>query len=116
MTYLFYCFKGPGPESPVSRSLSGQDATDVHDLPILLLQIYYWVKDSVLLSRRRRQAIPSNANVFVVEGGETRQATLTGLRPYSNYLVVVKAFNSGGEGPASALFAFQTSEGGWFAG
>lgn len=127
--------EGPGPESPISRSLSGQDAPDVKPegagmqavtassitlewKPVALVRgsvdgykIYYWVKDSVLHSRRRRQAIPSNANVLVVEGGETRQATLTGLRPYSNYLVVVKAFNSGGEGPASALLAFQTSEG-----
>ncbi|XP_074608784.1 hemicentin-1-like [Acropora palmata] len=127
--------EGPGPESPISRSLSGQDAPDVKPegaemqavtassvtlewKPVTLVRgsvdgykIYYWVKDSVLHSRRRRQAIPSNANVLVVEGGETRQATLTGLRPYNNYLVVVKAFNSGGEGPASALLAFQTSEG-----
>lgn len=55
-----------------------------------------------------------NANVLVVKGRETQQASLTGLKPYTNYHVVVKAFNSGGEGPASTLIAVQTSEGGWF--
>lgn len=47
-----------------------------------------------------------------VLGGNTRQATLTGLKPYTNYNVVVKAFNSGGEGPASATIVFETLEGG----
>lgn len=45
-------------------------------------------------------------------GGQTQQATLSGLKPYTNYKVVVKAFNSGGEGPASTLIVFQTLEGG----
>ena len=45
-------------------------------------------------------------------GGKTQQATLTGLKPYTNYQVVVKAFNAGGEGPASAVIVIETLEGG----
>ena len=56
--------------------------------------------------------MPSSADSLEVQGGNTRQATLTGLKPYTSYVVVVKAFNSGGEGPASATILFETKEGG----
>lgn len=65
-----------------------------------------------MISRRRRQAIPSTADFIIVMGGKTQQATLTGLKPYTNYRVVVKAFNTGGEGPASAVMIIETLEGG----
>ena len=64
------------------------------------------------MSSRRRREIPSDANVLTVAGAKTQQATLTGLKPYTNYKVVVKAFNTGGEGPASAVMVAETLEGG----
>ncbi|XP_068759026.1 neuroglian-like isoform X2 [Montipora capricornis] len=127
--------QGLGPESPISRSFSGQDAPDVKPdgagtqsvnatsvalawKPVTLnrgsvdgYKIYYWVNSRSVISRRRREAIPTNANLLVVQGGETRKATLLGLKPYTNYRVVVKAFNTGGEGPASAPVLVTTSEG-----
>ena len=47
---------------------------------------------------------------MTVMGGKTQQAILTGLKPYTNYQAVVKAFNAGGEGPASAVIVFETLE------
>ncbi|XP_068714967.1 neuroglian-like isoform X2 [Montipora foliosa] len=127
--------QGLGPESPISWSFSGQNAPDVKPdgagtqsvnatsvalawKPVTLnrgsvdgYKIYYWVNSRSVISRRRREAIPTNANFLVVQGGETRKATLLGLKPYTNYRVVVKAFNTGGEGPASAPVLVTTSEG-----
>ncbi|XP_068757833.1 contactin-2-like [Montipora capricornis] len=127
--------QGLGPESPISRSFSGQDAPDVKPdgagtqsvnatsvalawQPVTLktgsvdgYKIYYWVNSRSVISRRRREVIPANANLLVLEGGKRQKATLLGLKPYTFYQVVVKAFNTGGEGPASAVVLVRTSEG-----
>ena len=75
-------------------------------------QIYYWGESRSVDVRRKRRDVPSSADSLEVLGGNTRQATLTGLKPFTNYNVVVKAFNSAGEGPESATMSFETLEGG----
>ena len=65
--------------------------------------------------RRRRETIPSAADVITVTDGKTQKATLTGLKPVTNYQVIITAFNNGGEGPLSDVLVIETLEGGeWF--
>ena len=65
--------------------------------------------------RRRRETIPSAADVITVTNGKTQKATLTGLKPFTNYQVIITAFNNGGEGPLSDVLVIETLEGGeWF--
>lgn len=65
--------------------------------------------------RRRRETIPSAADVITVTNGKTQNATLTGLKPFTNYQVIITAFNNGGEGPLSDVLVIETLEGGeWF--
>ncbi|XP_020621934.1 hemicentin-1-like isoform X3 [Orbicella faveolata] len=127
--------EGLGPVSPVNRSYSGQNppavkpenpqvgtVTDSNVTlfwePVAVKQgsvdgykIYYWGESLSVSIRRKRRDVPSSANSLKVLGGDTRQATLTGLKPYANYNVVVKAFNSAGEGPESVAMSFETLEG-----
>ena len=42
-----------------------------------------------------------NFTTVGVDGGGPTQATLTGLRPFSKYAIVLQAFNSRGAGPSS---------------
>lgn len=44
--------------------------------------------------------------------GNTRTHTVTDLTPYTNYNLVIKAFNNGGEGPASTEVRAETEEAG----
>ena len=62
--------------------------------------------------RRRRETIPSVADVISVTDGKTQKATLNGLKPLTNYRVIIKAFNNGGEGPPSDVLVIETLEGG----
>lgn len=65
--------------------------------------------------RRRRETIPSVADVITVTDAKTQKATLTGLKPVTNYQVIITAFNNGGEGPLSDVLVIETLEGGeWF--
>ena len=65
--------------------------------------------------RRRRETIPSAADVITVTDGKTQKATLTGLKPVTYYQVIITAFNNGGEGPLSDVLVIETLEGGeWF--
>ena len=65
--------------------------------------------------RRRGETIPSAADVITVTDGKTQKATLTGLKPITNYQVIITAFNNGGEGPLSDVLVIETLEGGeWF--
>ena len=56
--------------------------------------------------------IPSAADVTTVTDGKTQKATLTGLKPFTKYQVIIKAFNTGGEGPPSDVLVIKTLEGG----
>ena len=62
--------------------------------------------------RRRRETIPSAADVITFTDGKTQKATLTGFKPITNYQVIIKAFNNGGEGPPSDVLVVETLEGG----
>ena len=65
--------------------------------------------------RRRRETIPSVADVITVTDAKTQKATLTRLKPVTNYQVIITAFNNGGEGPLSDVLVIETLEGGeWF--
>lgn len=44
--------------------------------------------------------------------GERNHAVITGLRPFSEYSLIVMAFNSRGNGPGSHPVNFKTPEGG----
>ena len=44
---------------------------------------------------------PYNFTTVGVDGGGATQATLTGLRPFTPYAIVLQAFNSQGAGPSS---------------
>ncbi|KAL9959377.1 hypothetical protein ACROYT_G032696 [Oculina patagonica] len=116
---------GLGPPSAIEQSYSGQDAPegapeDVSTGEITArsvqlswkpvaptkggsvdgYRIYYW-GESRLTARRRRRAIPSYAKSTNVTGGNTKETTVYGLTPYTNYRIAITAFNSGGNGPAS---------------
>lgn len=127
--------EGLGPASPMESAYSGQDAPvvkpesskvgEVSDDGVTLswepvtvkrgsvdgYRIYYWGESLAVSSRRKRRAIPSTAEKFEVIGGSKTEATISGLKPYTAYSAAVKAFNSGGEGPASPIISFETSEG-----
>lgn len=45
-------------------------------------------------------------------GGNTESYTVTDLKPYTDYSMAMKAFNSGGEGPASIEVFAPTNEAG----
>ena len=62
--------------------------------------------------RRRRETIPTVADVITVADGKTQKATMNGLKPLTNYQVIIKAFNNGGEGPPSDVLVIETLEGG----
>lgn len=74
-------------------------------------QIYYWGTSRVH-GKRRKRAIPSYATFNTVANGTTEKHTVTELKPYTNYNMAVRAFNSGGEGPASVVVLAQTDEAG----
>ena len=78
----------------------------------LLLQIYYWGQSRSVNARRRRRAIPDDAPSVVALGGNTSEFVVTNLTPYSNYDIIVKAFNNGGEGPPSDEVSAETLEAG----
>ena len=65
-----------------------------------------------LTVRRRRRANPSYAKSTDVKGGNTKEATVYGLAPYTAYTLAIKAFNIGGEGPSSDEVTFDTIEDG----
>ncbi|XP_022777595.1 fibronectin type III domain-containing protein-like, partial [Stylophora pistillata] len=62
--------------------------------------IFYWGAILSAKTRRRRRAIPSYANSTDVKGRTTSSTAVSDLKPYSSYTVAIKAFNSGGKGPA----------------
>lgn len=65
--------------------------------------------------KRRRRDIPSYAYFTNVTGGKTHQTTVYGLKPDTNYKLVIKAFSCGGaEGPASDEVTFSTLRAGMF--
>ena len=78
----------------------------------LLLQIYFWGQSRPVNARRRRRAIPDNAPFVVASDGNTQTFVVTNLTPYSNYDLIVKAFNNGGEGPPSDEVSAATLEAG----
>ena len=61
------------------------------------------------LSEKRRREIPGDAMFVNVSGGSERSHTVTKLTPYTNYNFSIKAYNDGGEGPASDE-AFATTD------
>jgi len=78
----------------------------------LLLQIYYWGQSRTVNARRRRRAISDDAPFGVASVGNTTKFVVTNLTPYSNYDIIVKAFNNGGEGPPSDEVSAETLEAG----
>ena len=50
------------------------------------------------------------SNTINITGGENRSYTLTELRPYTNYTVIVSAYNDVGTGPASDNRTKQTEQ------
>lgn len=76
------------------------------------MQIYYWGQSRTINARRRRRAIPDDAPFVDALGGNTQKFVVTNLTPYSNYDIIVKAFNNGGEGPPSDEVSAQTLEAG----
>ncbi|XP_068757831.1 fibronectin type III domain-containing protein-like [Montipora capricornis] len=73
-------------------------------------KVYYWGQSLLLSKKRRRRAIPSYAIVVDVLGGQMRRYTVTNLSPYTNYKMVIKAYNNKGEGPASSEVSAETLE------
>ncbi|KAL9967619.1 hypothetical protein ACROYT_G025889 [Oculina patagonica] len=71
-------------------------------------RIYYWTESQVRNEKRRRRAIPNYATFTNVTGGKTQQATVDGLKPFTDYNLVIKAFSCGGEGPSSDVVTFST--------
>lgn len=117
---------GPGPFSAIERSRSGQDPPEGQpkNVAVQIVQarsaklswepvaapsrgsvdgyrIFYWGTSLLANARRRRRAIPSYANSTDVKGRTTSETTVFDLKPYTSYTMAIKAFNSGGEGPAS---------------
>lgn len=78
------------------------------------LQIFYWGTSLLANARRRRRAIPSYANSTDVKGRTTSETTVFDLKPYTSYTMAIKAFNSGGEGPASDEIDLSTLQDGMF--
>lgn len=78
------------------------------------LQIFYWGTSLLANARRRRRAIPSYANSTDVKGRTTSETTVFDLKPYTSYTMAIKAFNSGGEGPASDEIDLATLQDGMF--
>ena len=50
------------------------------------------------------------SNTINITGGENRSYTLTALRPYTNYIVAVSAYNDVGTGPTSDNRIQQTGQ------
>ena len=75
-------------------------------------QIYFWGQSRAVTAKRRRRAVPSYAAFVNVPGGNTQSYKVTKLKPYTHYSIAIKAFNSGGEGPASTEVFADTDEAG----
>ena len=63
----------------------------------------------------QRKAIPGvEAKIFTAmsTSQDVQQQKVTGLTPFTNYTLAIKAFNSGGEGPESDAINFNTLEDG----
>ncbi|XP_068759030.1 fibronectin type III domain-containing protein-like [Montipora capricornis] len=126
--------EGPGKVSPNVSAYSGQDppagrpedvsvgrvtarSVELSWRPVTVTRgsvdgykIYYWGQSLLLSAKRRRRAIPSDAIVVDVSGGRTGRYTVTNLSPYTNFNMVIKAYNNGGEGPASSEVSAETDE------
>ena len=76
------------------------------------LQIYFWGQSRAATAKRRRRAIPKYADFVNVPGGNTQSYEVKKLTPYTSYNLAIKAFNSGGEGPASIEVDAETDEAG----
>ncbi|XP_022810031.1 fibronectin type III domain-containing protein-like [Stylophora pistillata] len=74
----------------------------------LLPGIFYWGTILSAKTRRRRRAIPSYANSADVKARTTSSTAVLDLKPYTSYKVAIKAFNSGGKGPATYETYFDT--------
>ncbi|PFX12631.1 Neural cell adhesion molecule L1 [Stylophora pistillata] len=70
--------------------------------------IFYWGTILSAKTRRRRRAIPSYANSADVKARTTSSTAVLDLKPYTSYKVAIKAFNSGGKGPATYETYFDT--------
>ncbi|XP_068713298.1 fibronectin type III domain-containing protein-like [Montipora foliosa] len=123
----------PGPKSPFVKAFSGQDppAERPEDVTVGTVtarsvklswklvtvtrgsvdgyRIYYGGQGLVPLKRRRRP-IPIYASSTNVTGGSTERYTVTGMTPYIQYIIAITAYNSGGDGPKSAVVIAFTSE------
>lgn len=126
--------EAPGDISPIERAYSGQDppagkpqrvtvrtvtarSVELSWQPVTVsrgsvdgYKIYYWGQSRTVNARRRRRAVPDDAPSVVALGGNTPKFVVTNLTPYSNYDIIVKAFNNGGEGPPSDEVSAETLE------
>ncbi|XP_068713129.1 fibronectin type III domain-containing protein-like [Montipora foliosa] len=122
-----------GPKSPFAKAFSGQDPpaerpenvtvgtvteriVELSWKPVTVTRgsvdgyrIYYW-GESLVSAKRRRRAIPTFASSTSVTERGTQSYTVTGLKPYTRYIIAVTAYNSGGDGPESEEVKAETSE------
>lgn len=73
----------------------------------MCLQVSWWRLRSLLDSKKTHG--DKHTATF---SGERNHAVVTGLRPFSEYSLIVMAFNSRGNGPGSHPVNFKTPEGG----
>ncbi|XP_048584487.1 fibronectin type III domain-containing protein [Nematostella vectensis] len=80
---------------------------------------YHWFKtietqndQETPVRTRRRREIPVGAQTYKLNATSqpSQSGTVRGLTPFSSYTLVLKAFNSGGEGPESDAITFDTNE------
>lgn len=76
---------------------------------LMYLQISFWRLRSLQDSKKTH-----GDKHTLTFSGERNHAVVTGLRPFSEYSLIVMAFNSRGNGPGSHPVSFKTPEGGEF--
>uniref|UniRef100_A0A8B9RNW7 Neurofascin n=1 Tax=Astyanax mexicanus TaxID=7994 RepID=A0A8B9RNW7_ASTMX len=112
---------GLGPESPIIIGFSGEDRPTAapddlrvsdglwsHIYVYVVIQVYYWRESSRLPHHTVSIRIKSKS---FKANGPRLSGPLTGLIPYSNYMMYIVVANNRYEGPPSNRIGFQTLEG-----